>query len=82
MTKAILKSCLKHDFYKNNKLRLSEELFSSEHKEIFHIIDDAHSKTTQDITTSDILNVWEAKHPVATDYQKEDFRSDKKYMSS
>ena len=61
MTKAILKSCLKHDFYENNKLRLSEELFSSEHKEIFNIIDDAHSKTNEDITTSDILNVWEAK---------------------
>lgn len=75
MTKAILKSCLKHDFYENNKLRLSEELFSSEHKEIFNIIDDAHSKTTEDITTSDILNVWESKHPVATEYQKEDFRT-------
>ena len=73
MTKEVLKSCLKQSFYNHNQYNLSEELFDYEQKEIFQIIKECHNKFQSDLTYTEILELWKAKNPVATDSAKRDF---------
>lgn len=73
MTKEILKSCLKQEFFNENKLQLSEELFSYEQKDIFNIIKGCHDKYNSDLTFTEVFELWKSKNPVATDTSKKDF---------
>tara|TARA_S200000501_G_C20861458_1_gene759967 strand:+ start:2114 stop:3334 length:1221 start_codon:yes stop_codon:yes gene_type:complete len=75
MTKEILRSCLKQDFYAINKLKLSEDLFEAEQKEIFKIIRESHSKYSEDLSFPEITSLWMVNHPVATHSEKEDFQA-------
>ena len=73
MTKEILKSCLRREFYEENKLKLSPDLFDSEQKEIFKILTGGHDKYSHDLSFTEVLELWKSKHPVATNSVIEDF---------
>jgi len=75
MTKELLRSCLKQDFYTTNKLKLSDDLFESEQKEIFQIIRDSHEKYNKDLSFTEVKSLWIVNHPVATHSEKEDFQT-------
>ena len=71
--KEILKSCLSQAFYSENRLKLHEDLFDSEHKEIFQIIRDGHEKYDHDLIPTEVLGLWKSKNPVVTTSVIQDF---------
>lgn len=73
MSKEVLKTCLKTEFYEQNKLQLNEDLFNSEQKDIFKILRDAHEKYHHDLSQVEILELWKTKNPVATNSDLQDF---------
>jgi replicative DNA helicase len=70
---SLLNSLLSADFYEQNKSRLKETLFDDRCSEVFKLIAEAHSKYSHDLTVSDILALWKAKHPAATNTDRTQF---------
>ena len=62
MSKEVLKTCLKTEFYEQNKLQLNEDLFNSEQIDIFKILRDAHEKYHHDLSQVEILELWKTKN--------------------
>ena len=73
MQTSLLNSLLSADFYEQNKSRLKETLFDDRCSEVFKLIAEAHSKYSHDLTVSDILAIWKAKHPAATNTDRTQF---------
>ena len=73
MTRALLKSLLSHDFYKDNRPRLRESIFSHDDAEAYRLIAKGHEKYEHDLTAQDILSLWSLDNPVATNAEREDF---------
>lgn len=73
MQTSLLNSLLSADFYEQNKSRLKETLFDDRCSEVFKLIAEAHSKYSHDLTVSDILALWKAKHPAATNTDRTQF---------
>ena len=73
MQTSLLNSLLSADFYEQNKSRLKDTLFDDRCSEVFKLIAEAHSKYSHDLTVSDILAIWKAKHPAATNTDRTQF---------
>jgi len=63
---SLLKSCLSHQFYEENKSRLRPALFDDNLKDIYSTMADAHNKFSKDLTPIDLLSYWKAKNPTST----------------
>jgi len=66
MDTKIIKALLSHDFFKNNEKRLGENLFGEEHKELYAVIAKAHGQFGHDLSTDELLMLWQRDNPVAT----------------
>ena len=73
MTKEILKSLTNKNFYNEHKLKLNEDLFPGEQKNIYRIIEDFHNNYDNNLTFTEILQLWKVKNPVATQSEYIDF---------
>ena len=73
MQTSLLNSLLSADFYEQNKSRLKDTLFDDRCSEVFKLIAEAHSKYSHDLTVSDILAIWKAQHPAATNTDRTQF---------
>lgn len=67
---AILKSLLRNEFYEQNKDKLSRKLFSDEIRSIYTVLITAHETYGHDLTSRELLKIWELENPVATRAEK------------
>jgi replicative DNA helicase len=74
MDTTILKHILSHDFYAQNSARLNESLFEQEAKDLFRTIKTAHERFAKDISTAELLVLYENDNPVATEAYKANVR--------
>lgn len=73
MDTKVLKSLLKHDFYRQHEGRLTEALFDDEIRDAYQIITAAHEKYEQDLSAEDVRALWENHNPLATQAEREAF---------
>ena len=73
MDQALLKTLLSSEFYRANKTKMRQSLFTGHNAEVFKTIAQAQDKYEQDISTNDIMAIWTTNHPVATKAEREDF---------
>lgn len=66
MDKQILKSLLNYQFWSDHKHQVVASLFSDEIQEIFEIIESAHNKYQKDISSAELVALWNNTYPVAT----------------
>lgn len=71
---SILKSLLKHEFFEQNKQRLNQKLFADEIRSLYTVLESAHSRFEHDLTSHELLKIWEIENPVATKAEKEDVK--------
>ena len=63
---SLLKNCLNHSFFEDNKSKLRPSLFDDSLKDIYSTLEEAHSKFAKDITSLDLFTYWKARHPTST----------------
>lgn len=66
MDNSIIKTLLNHQFYLDNKHKLSKKLFSDEIEELYELVVDAHSTYKHDLSSKEIFHLWKDKNPTAT----------------
>lgn len=66
MNHHILKNLLSHDFYEQNKTRLKRGLFEDEAADLYDILIAAHEKYQHDLSSTELMSLYNVKHPVAT----------------
>lgn len=66
MQTSLLHALLSAEFYEQNKNRLKKSLFDDRCAAVFELIAEAHAKYSQNLTATDLLAMWRAKHPAAT----------------
>ena len=66
MEMKILKRLLSADFFTSNKTNLTPRLFEEELRDIYECIAEGHDKYQTDLSTDDVLAIWEKNNPVAT----------------
>lgn len=66
MDQSLLKSCLNHSFYNENKAKLRASLFDETMKDVFETIISMHDKFEKDITALELFAYWKSKNPTAT----------------
>jgi len=74
-----LKSLLSYDFFEQNKQKLSKQLFEEEIRELYQTISKAHEKYQHDLSSDELLSLWNLENPVATKserYEMQDLVSD------
>ena len=69
---AILKSLLRHEFYEQNKGKLNQTLFSDEIRVLYTTLTRAHQTYDHDLSSRELLKIWELENPVATRAEKAD----------
>lgn len=69
---AILKSLLNNEFYEANKGKLSRRLFADEIRSLFSVIQKAHERYEHNLTSKELLKIWEIENPVSTRAEKSD----------
>jgi replicative DNA helicase len=74
MDTTILKHLLSYEFYEENKGRLNDSLFEQEAKDLFKTIKKAHEKFSKDITTAELVVLYENDNPIATEAYKANVR--------
>ena len=70
----VIGNLLSHKFYLDNKAFLKDELFSDSTRKIVKSLSKAHDKYNKDLTTDDIVALYEVDHPVATESELESVR--------
>ena len=66
MDQSLLKSCLNHSFYEENKAKLRASLFDETMKDVFETIVSMHDKFEKDITPLELFTYWKSKNPTST----------------
>lgn len=66
MDHSIIKSLLSSKFYNENKDRLTANLFVDEAKDLYTILTAAHEKYEHDLSTKDLMALYDIHFPVAT----------------
>ena len=66
MDQSLLKSCLNHSFYEENKAKLRASLFDETMKDVFETIVSMHNKFEKDITPLELFTYWKSKNPTST----------------
>lgn len=67
----ILKGLLSRQAFEDNKELLSPALFEGDNRELYEVIAHAHEQFEEDILPSQLPDLWNAKHPVATRSDRE-----------
>ncbi len=73
MESQLLKTLLCNDTFKTNRPRLKRSIFSEDAAELFDLMGMAHDRYNHDLSTDDLLSLWLADHPIATNSEKADF---------
>lgn len=71
MDQSLLKNLLSSEFYNNNKSKLKRSLFSDEAADLYGILCDAHEKYQHDLSTKELMILFDLNYPVATRAEKE-----------
>mgnify|MGYP003678517054 CR=1 FL=1 len=71
MDHSLLKNLLSSEFYNNNKSKLKRSLFADEAADLYGILCDAHEKYQHDLSTKELMILFDLNHPVATKAEKE-----------
>ena len=66
MDHSLLKNCLNHDFFEQNKSKLRASLFEDNLKELYETIIASHEKFSQDITPLELFAFWKSTNPTST----------------
>jgi replicative DNA helicase len=74
MEMQLLATLLATDSYKSNRNRLKRSIFSDDAAEVYDILGEAHTKYQHDILPDEILALWVADNPVATNAERADFQ--------
>jgi len=69
-----LKSLMSHDFYEENKEKLSKQLFDADIKELYEVIESAHEKYQHDLQPEDLFSLWQSDNPTATKAERHQIR--------
>jgi len=67
---SILKSLLNYEFYEQNKGKLNRKLFADEIRSLYTVLIGAHETFQQDLTSKELLKIWETENPVSTRAEK------------
>ena len=67
---SILKSLLNYEFYEQNKGKLNRKLFADEIRSLYTVLIGAHETFQHDLTSKELLKIWETENPVSTRAEK------------
>jgi len=70
MQHSILKNLLSSSFYNDHKDKLKHNLFADEAKDLFDIITAAHQKYGNDLSTKEVMALFDIHFPIATKAEK------------
>lgn len=68
----LFKCLLDHDFYEENKHRLTEELFPRELHSLYNTVIDAHTKYDRSLKLAEVWELYKSTHPTLTTAKKEE----------
>lgn len=66
MDHAVLRNLLSSQFYRENKSRIKADFFGDDAKDLYEILVKAHEKYDHDISTRELMALYEVQNPVAT----------------
>ena len=68
MESNLLSTLCSAEFFANNRERIRADIFSSKQKQsVFNLISDAQKRYESDLTPPDLLALWKAQNPTATE---------------
>ena len=70
MQHSLLKNLLSSSFYNTQKDKLKHNLFADEAKDLFDIITAAHKKYGHDLSTKEVMALFDIQFPIATQAEK------------
>lgn len=74
MELALLKALLTHEFYRDHKTVVRQEIFSDEANKIKRCLDKAHNEYERDLTESELEAVFYTSHPTLTTAQRSSYQ--------
>ena len=76
MKPELIKLIMNRDFYLNNKHRIKDSMFDdSDLKPIYRTIIDAHNQFDTDLSTADVMALYETNNPAETRSKRENLRT-------
>lgn len=74
MSLQLLKHCLSYEFFEQHKDTITDALFPSDIKKVYHVVEEYFKNADTDLTAKDAQNLFFAKYPAMTSSDKKNMR--------